>query len=118
MKVMQIILLEGVQRATKMVPEMKNEDHANVSQLTKLALPLLSYCRKKGDMIEVYTHTHGLYKVSALPMEVDEKTTRGHGNKLKKNRCSTTRRQTFFSIKRHRAFYQILQPALQLTADL
>ena len=52
-------LLEGVQRrATKMVPEMKNYDYAN--RLKKLALPSLSYRRKRGDMTEVYKYTHGL----------------------------------------------------------
>ena len=91
-------LLESVQRrATKMVPEMKNCDYA--TRLNTLALPSLSYRRKRGDMIEVYKHTHGLYKVSALPVEVEEKTTRGHNYKLKKNRCSTTRRLTFFSMR-------------------
>ena len=69
-------LLESVQRrATKMVPEMKNCDYS--TRLKKLDLPSLSYRRKRGDMIEVYTYTHGLYKVSDLPVEV-EKTTRGH----------------------------------------
>ena len=92
-------LLEGVQRrATKMVPEIKNYDYAN--RLKKLALPSLSYRRKRGDMIEVYKYTHGLYKVSSPPVEMEEKTTRGHNYyKLKKNRCSTTRRLKFFSIR-------------------
>ena len=76
-------LLEGVQRtATKMVPEMKNCDYAN--RLKKLALPSLAYRRKRGDMIEVYKYTHGLYQVSALPVEMEENTTRGHNYKLKK----------------------------------
>ena len=70
-------LLESVQRrATKMVLEMKNGDYTN--RLKKLALPSLSYRRKRGDMIEVYKYTHLLYKVSALPVEAEEKTTRGH----------------------------------------
>ena len=92
-------LLESVQsRATKMVPEMKNCDYA--TRLTKLALPSLSCRRKRGDMIEVYKHTHGLYnKVSALPVEVEEKTTRGHNYKLNKKRCSTSRRLKFFSMR-------------------
>ena len=88
-------LLERVQRReTKMVPEMKNYDYAN--RLKKLALPSLAYRRKRGDMIEVYKYTHGLYKVSALPVEVEEKTTRvgGHTYKLKKKRCSITRRNS------------------------
>ena len=50
-------------------------------------------------MIEVYKYTHGLYKVSALSVEVEEKTTRGHNYKLKKKRCSTTRRLKFFSMR-------------------
>ncbi len=91
-------LLEGVQRrATKMVPEMKNYDYAN--RLKKLALPSLSYRRKRGDMIEVYKYTHGLYKVSALTLEMEENTTRGYNYKLKKKRCSTTRRLKFFSMR-------------------
>ena len=91
-------LLESVQRrATKMVPGMKNCDYA--TRLKKLALPSLSYRRKRGDMIEVYKYTHGLYKVSALPVEVEEKTTRGHNYKLMKKRCSTTRRLKFFSMR-------------------
>ena len=48
-------------------------------------------------MIEVYKYTHGLYKVSALHVEVEEKTTRGHN--YKKKRCSTTRRLQFFSMQ-------------------
>ena len=59
-----------------MVSEMKNYDYA--TRLKKIALPSISYRRKRGDMIEVYKYTHGLYKVSALPVEVDEKTMRGH----------------------------------------
>ena len=44
-------LLEGVRRrATKMVTEMKNYDYA--TRLKKLALPSLSYRRKRVDMID------------------------------------------------------------------
>ena len=50
-------------------------------------------------MIEVYKYTHGLYKVSDLPVELEENTTGGHNYKLKKNRCYTTPIQTFFSIR-------------------
>ena len=64
-------------------------------------LKLEPYRRKRGDMIEVYKYTHGLHtsKVSALPIEVEEKTTRGHNYKLNKKRCSTTRRLKFFSMR-------------------
>ena len=62
-------------------------------------VPSLSYRRKRGDMIEVYKYMHGLYKVSALPVEVEEKTTRGHNYKLTKKRCSTTQRLKFFSMR-------------------
>ena len=93
-----LLMLESVQRrATKMVPEMKNCDYA--TRLQKLALPSLSYRRKRGDMIEVYKYTHGLYTVSAMPVEVEEKTTRGNNYKLNKKRSSTTRRLTFFSMR-------------------
>ena len=34
-------------------------------------------------MIEVYKYTYGLYKVSALPVEVEENTMRGHNYTLK-----------------------------------
>ena len=56
----------------------------DANRLKKLALPSLAYRRKRGDMIEVYKYTHGLYKVSALPVEMEENTTRGHKYKLKK----------------------------------
>ena len=78
-----------------MVSEMKNYEYAN--RLKKLALPSLSYRRKRGDMIEVYKYTHG--RVSALPVDDEEKTTRGHNYKLKKKTCSTTRRLKFFSMR-------------------
>ena len=58
-----------------MVPEMKDYDYA--TRLKKLALPSLSYRRKRGDMIGP-TLTHGLNKVSALHVEVEEKITRRH----------------------------------------
>ena len=91
-------LLERVRRrATKIAPEIKNCDYA--TRLKKPALPSRSYRRKRWDMIEVYKYTHGLYKVSDLPIEVEENTTGGHNYKLKKNRCYTTPILTLFSIR-------------------
>ena len=55
-----------------------NNDDYSANRQRKLALPSLSYRRKRRGMIEVYKNTHGLYKISALPVEVEEKTTRGH----------------------------------------
>ena len=99
-----------------MVPEMKNCDYA--TRLNKLALrDSLSYRRKRGEMIEVYKYTHGLYKVSALPVEVEEKTTRGHNYKLNKNRCSTTRRLKFFSMRVVNAWNSIPVNAVSVTGN-
>ena len=54
----------------------------------------------RGNIFQYQHHTTPIrYKVSALPVEVEEKTTRGHNYKLKKKRCSTTRRLKFFSMR-------------------
>ena len=50
-------------------------------------------------MIEVYKYTHGLYKVASQPVEVEQRTARGHSYKLKKKRCATTQRQKTFSMR-------------------
>ena len=49
-------------------------------------------------MIEVYKYTHGLY-ISALSVEVEEKTLGGHNYKLKKKRCSFTGKLKFLSMR-------------------
>jgi hypothetical protein len=46
---------------------------------------LIRYRRLRGDLIEVYTYTHGLYKVPEGLLEFETSTnTRAHGYKVKK----------------------------------
>ena len=55
---------------------------------------------EKGEMIETYKYTHGLYSVNNNLLERDaETTTRGHKCKLKKSRCYTSLCQHFFSFR-------------------
>ena len=51
-------------------------------------------------MIEAYKFKHSIYKTEQEPLQRETNTTtRGHSNKLKKERCETTTRANFF---RHR----------------
>ena len=55
-----IISVENVQRrATKMVPGLR--DLSYEARLRALKLPTLAYRRYRGDMIEMYKLSHGLY---------------------------------------------------------
>lgn len=91
------ILLENVQRrATKFVPELRDKDYEE--RLRELNLPSLKYRRKRGDMIEVFKYTHGLYDIQPSPLPRDQNTiTRGHLFKLEKSRSYKTLRQKFFT---------------------
>ena len=52
--------IEKVQkRATKLIPSLKNMDYPN--RLKKLKMPTLQYRRLRGDMIEGYKSTNGIY---------------------------------------------------------
>ena len=52
----------------------------------------------RGDMIECYKYTSGIYGVPDGLLERDtESKTRGHSKKLKKPRVESTCRRTFFS---------------------
>ena len=83
-------------RATKLVPGMKNLNY--VQRLNKLKLPSLLYRRQRGDMIEAYKYTHGLYNVSPSPIHLDPGTvTRGHAFKMSKLFSSKNIRLKFFS---------------------
>jgi hypothetical protein len=92
-------LVESVQRrATKIIPGMKDQTYEE--RLKHMKLPSLSYRRLRGDLIEVYKYTHGIYKVSNSLLEYEARTnTRGHAYKLKKLRCNSTLRQHFFSFR-------------------
>ena len=60
-----ITALENVQRrATKLIPGFKDMTYEN--RLRKLKLPTLAYRRKRGNLIEAFKLTSGLYD-TALP---------------------------------------------------
>jgi hypothetical protein len=92
-------LVENVQRrATKLVPGLKDIEYPE--RLRRLNLPSLLFRRARGDMIEVYKHLHGIYKLSGdlLPRNTDT-VTRGHTMKLKKCHSSKGLRHNFFSLR-------------------
>lgn len=97
--VKQARMLESVQRrATKLVSEVRSLEYCD--RLRKLSLPSLCYRRDRGDMIEVYKYTHGLYKTEELlVLDNTQKGTRGHPYKLAKQHCSKSLRQKFFSMR-------------------
>ena len=71
-----------------------------LERLKKLNLPSLCYRRDRGDMIEVFKYTHGLYTTEGLlDLDSSEKGTRGHPYKLVKHHCSKSLRQKFFSMR-------------------
>ena len=85
----QINQLERVQRrATKLVPTLRNPE-----RLRQLRLPTLAYRRLRGDMIETFKITHGIYDSAATQgllqyMYTPHTRTRGHPFKLHKPICS------------------------------
>jgi hypothetical protein len=84
-------------RATRIIPGLKGKSYEERLKIKKL--PSFSYQRLRGDLIEVYKYTRGLYKVSKELLEIETRTnTRGHGYKLKKLRCNFSTRQHFFSL--------------------
>ena len=55
-------LVESVQRGAKIIiPGLKGKPHEERSKIMKH--PSLCHRRLRGDLIEVYKYTHGLYKV-------------------------------------------------------
>ena len=91
-------LIEGGQRrATRLVPGLSTLPYA--LRLERLGLPSLQYRRDRGDMIEVYNYTHGLYDTKS-PLTMEQRArTRGHSLKLKKIRVNTGTRQHFFAVR-------------------
>ncbi|KAK6171921.1 hypothetical protein SNE40_018342 [Patella caerulea] len=91
-------LIEGVlRRGTKLIPGLK--DLSYEKRLEKLKLPSMAFRRARGDVIEAYKYTHGLYKTDQI-LELDtDKTRRGHSYKLKKRHCKTATRRNFFSYR-------------------
>ena len=74
-----IIALENVQRrATKMVPGLGDKSY--MERLRALKLPTLAYRRYRGDMIEMFKLTHGLYDEDVVEgfLELQPSRSRGH----------------------------------------
>ena len=91
-------LLEGVQkRATKMIPELKNIPYEE--RLKTMNLQSLYYRRDRGDMMEVYKLSQGLYNVVSILTPESDHTRRGHAYKLKLPRTYKDVRQKFFSVR-------------------
>jgi len=95
-----IAIVEGVQRrATRMVPELRELEYED--RLRALKLPSLAYRRFRGDLIEVYKYTHGLYNVRSehiLP-RCQSNVTRGHPFKLVKQASRLDIRKHFFGLR-------------------
>ena len=74
-------------RAYTVVPGMHDREYED--RLNKLKLSSLHYCRTRGDMIELYKHTHGMYHIDAKYIKLDQsQTTRGYSFKLAKERVN------------------------------
>ena len=97
-KIKDITAIENVQRrATKLIPSLKELEYEE--RLKKLKLPKLKYRRTRGDMIEAYKLTSGIYDKS-LPNLLTYNTssvTRGHNKKLAIQRCNKIIRSNFFT---------------------
>ena len=71
--------VENVQRrATRMVPGLKGMSYEQ--RLRALDLPTLQYRRYRGDMIEVFKMTHGLYDETVTNDFLDMKPSRARGH--------------------------------------
>ncbi len=91
-------MIEGVlRRGSKLIPGLKDLPYDK--RLEKMELPSMSYRRARGDMIEAYKHTHGLYHTDQLLHTDQDTTRRGHNYKLKKRYCRTETRRHFFSFR-------------------
>ncbi|XP_071123171.1 uncharacterized protein [Mytilus edulis] len=83
---------------TKLIPTLKDLEYEQ--RLKKLKLPTLKYRRMRGDMIEAYKLTSGIYDHEALPNLLTYNTTsatRGHNKKLTIQRCNKNIRSNFFT---------------------
>ena len=92
-----IATIESVQRrATKLIPELR--DLSYKERLMNLKLPLLTYRRKRGDMILIFKIMNGAVRLDAnkLFTHVSNKT-RGHTKKVYKTPATKTVRINTFS---------------------
>jgi len=78
--------VEKVQkRSTKLVHECKHLPYAD--RLKYLKLPTLKYRRHRGDMIETYKITHGLYDTAVVPDLMMSQVSHTRGNMYKLQKC-------------------------------
>ena len=97
-KIKDITAIENVQRrATKLIPSLKDLEYEE--RLMKLKLPTLKYRRARGDMIETYKLTSGIYDKTLPNLLVynTDYVTRGHSKKLTIQRCNKNIRSNFFT---------------------
>lgn len=98
-----ITLIENVQRRmTRNLPGLKDLEYEQ--RLKKLDLPTLAYRRLRGDMIECFKLTTGLYDTEVsnnLLKFSDNQVTRGHQFKLEKRRPR-------LEIRKNSFFYRII----------
>ena len=89
--------VENVQkRATKLIGRLKNMPYQE--RLRELKLPSLQFRRLRGDMIDTYKYTSGIYKTTSPKLEpYTGREVRGHSKKLAKHQVSLKVRSSFFS---------------------
>ena len=97
-----ITALENVQRrATKYIPGFK--DIPYMQRLKLLNMPTLQYRRYRGDMIEAFKITHGLYDTDVtdgfLPMVPQDSITRGHEFSIVKRPHNVNIRKNSFAFR-------------------
>ena len=91
-------LIESVlRRGTKIIPILHELEYEE--RLRRLDLPSMSYRRIRGDMIEVYKYTHGIYHTDQILVLDEDTSRRGHNYKLKKQFCNSATRSNFFSFR-------------------
>ena len=103
-KMKHIDTIESVQRrATKQLPGMK--DLTYPERLRLLKLPTMSYRRVRGDMIEMFKITHGIYDrrvCDFINLQADLPTrtsTRGNSYRIQHIRTSSTARKHVFAVR-------------------
>ena len=100
-KVKDIDTQENVQRrATKQIPSLRNLSYDQ--RLRKLGLPTLAYRRLRGDMIELYKITNGIYDKSVcsfITTNTNNLHTRGHSKKLYLPYARLNVRKNWFGIR-------------------
>ena len=111
--VKDVMALENVQRrVTRMIPKMKELSYEE--RLRKLKLPTLAYRRLRGDVIEIYKMTSGIYDqdVTENLLKFNRNTrTRGHNLRLEKPHCR-------LDIRKFSFFQRVVGPWNSLPSDI